>query len=61
MASGRRTTGGLRVRVVYELFKPLSDIGPTVYPPGMEVVDMHFESVKLLFDPVSIEVVERIA
>jgi hypothetical protein len=43
---------------MYELFKTRTNAPPTAHPRRMEAVDAHFESVKPLFDEVSIDVVE---
>lgn len=51
----------LCIVVVYELFKSLSDTRPTAHPRVMEAINSHLESMKSLFDQVSLDVVELTA
>ncbi len=46
---------------MHELFKPLADACPTAHPRILEAVDAHFESVKPLFDEVSVDIVDLTA
>lgn len=47
----------LAVIIMHELFNQFACARPTALPGTMETVDSHFESVKPLFDEVSVGVV----
>jgi len=51
----------LNITVVDERRKTLVDAPPTAHPQEMELVNSHIESMKLLFDVVSVGVLELTA
>lgn len=46
---------------MHKLFSLPVDVRPTAYPQIVEAVEMHFEGMKLLFDQVSLGIVDPIA